>query len=151
LARARPHRNYYHVAPRRSGEATFGPAELLFLFNEVAIVGGGQFMDCRRSRDARLHGLLLIAAAAASLAPQLVTRLGSGPAIALRAPSRGAGVGNRVGDDDAHSEAGPHRRHSAHSWARGADLDGLGHELRRRAAERLASAGLAPAGSSEPG
>ena len=43
------------------GEATFGRIVLLFLFNEIVIVGGGWLMDGRWTRSWRLRGLLLLA------------------------------------------------------------------------------------------
>ena len=63
------------------GEATFGRIILLLLLNEIVIVGGGWLMDGRWSRNWRLRALLLLAAAFASLTPQ-IARLGSGEAAA---------------------------------------------------------------------
>ena len=44
------------------GEATFGRIVLLFLVNEIVIVGGGWLIDGRWTRSWRLRGLLLLAA-----------------------------------------------------------------------------------------
>ena len=63
------------------GEATFGRILLLFLVNEIAIVGGGWLMDRRWTRNWRLRGLLLLAAVAASLSPQIAS-FGSGTWVA---------------------------------------------------------------------
>ena len=63
------------------GEATFGRIVLLFLFNEIAIVGGGWLIDGHWTRSWRLRALLLLSAVAASLTPQIAS-FGSGPAIA---------------------------------------------------------------------
>ena len=63
------------------GEATFGRAVMLFVFNEVAVVGGGWLMDGRWARSWRLRGLLLVSAVATSLTPQIAS-LGSGTAVA---------------------------------------------------------------------
>ena len=63
------------------GEATFGRAVMLFLFNEIAIVGGGWLMDGRWTRSWRLRALLLASALATSLTPQIAS-FGSGAAVA---------------------------------------------------------------------
>ena len=44
------------------GEATFGRIVLLFLFNEIAIVGGGWLIDGHWTRSWRLRALLLLSA-----------------------------------------------------------------------------------------
>ncbi len=63
------------------GEATFGRIVLLFLFNEIAIVGGGWLIDGHWTRSWRLRALLLLSAVAASLTPQIAS-LGAGPHVA---------------------------------------------------------------------
>ena len=63
------------------GEATFGRIVLLFLFNEVAIIGGGWLMDGHWTRSWRLRALLLLSAICASLTPQIAS-FGSGAAVA---------------------------------------------------------------------
>jgi cyclic beta-1,2-glucan synthetase len=63
------------------GEATFGRIVLLFLFNEIAIVGGGWLIDGHWTRSWRLRALLLLSAAAASLTPQIAS-FGAGPHVA---------------------------------------------------------------------
>ena len=63
------------------GEATFGRIVLLFLFNEIVLVGGGWLMDGRWTRSWRLRALLLLSAVFASLTPQIAS-FGSGAAIA---------------------------------------------------------------------
>ena len=63
------------------GEATFGRIVLLFLFNEVAIVGGGWLIDGHWTRSWRLRALLLLSALCASLTPQIAS-FGSGPLVA---------------------------------------------------------------------
>ena len=65
------------------GEATFGRIVLLWLFNELVVVGGGWLIDRRWSRSPRLHGLLLLAAVFASLTPRLASFGASEPMAAL--------------------------------------------------------------------
>jgi cyclic beta-1,2-glucan synthetase len=50
-----------------------GRTAILFLLNEVIVVGLGWLMDHRWSRDGRLHLLLLASAATAALSPHLAT------------------------------------------------------------------------------
>ncbi len=63
------------------GEATFGRIVLLFLFNELTIVGGGWLIDGHWTRSWRLRALLLLSAVCASLTPQIAS-FGSGPLVA---------------------------------------------------------------------
>ena len=97
------------------GEATFGRAVLLFVFNEIAIVGGGWLLDGRWTRSWRLRGLLLASAVsrqpdAADREPRL-RRRGRGTAAASASGRPAAGDRRRtrrfVGAD-----LPSHRRHA---------------------------------------
>lgn len=63
------------------GEASFGRILLLWLFNELVVVGGGWLIDRRWTRDRRLHALLACAAACAAVTPRLAS-FGTSAAVA---------------------------------------------------------------------